>query len=219
MNLFGVKTTTLIANAEVYTTMRENATFLLELCSSSSSSSSSASSSSGGSLPASSMPGQKRSPQQMPMPVVIEHHHHQQQQHVVGMPDLNLSSKPSTSRADSARSSRVCRLSGKFTPFRKSFVGVPPSTPDNVWLAPDSFACLECLGTAAHEDLPYEMFGLGATANENGYDRVSNVCFLSLSLSTPLFPSLSLCVAWVLIYNIYIFLNNINSRVDVVIII
>lgn len=194
MNLFGVKTTTLIANAEVYTTMRENATFLLELCSSSSSSSSS----SGGSLAASTLPGQKRSPQQMPMPVVIEHHHNQQQQHVVGMPDLNLSSKPSTSRADSARSSRVCRLSGKFTPFRKSFVGVPPSTPDNVWLAPDSFACLECLGTAAHEDLPYEMFGLGATANENGYDRVSNFCYLSLYL---LLSSLFLPfgVAWVLI--------------------
>lgn len=189
MNLFGVKTTTLIANAEVYTTMRENATFLLELCSSSSSSSASSSSSG-----ASTLPGQKRSPQQMPMPVVIEHHHHQQQQlqqqHVVGMPDLNLSSKPSTSRADSARSSRVCRLSGKFTPFRKSFVGGPPSTPDNVWLAPDSFACLECLGTAAHEDLPYEMFGLGATANENGYDRVSNLCCLSLSISCFL-PSLS----------------------------
>lgn len=155
--------------------MRENATFLLELCSSSSSSSASSSSS----LPASSALGQKRSPQQqlsMTMPVVIEHHHHQQ--HVVGMPDLNLSSKPSTSRADSARNSRVCRLSGKFTPFRKSFVGVPPATPDNVWLAPDSFACLECLGTAGNEDLPYEMFGLGATANENGYDRVSRVCFV-----------------------------------------
>ncbi|XP_068159965.1 LOW QUALITY PROTEIN: E3 ubiquitin-protein ligase highwire [Drosophila tropicalis] len=175
MNLFGVKTTTLIANSEVYTTMRENATFLLELCSSSASMSTT--------VPALS----KRSPQQqqqqqqqqmaMPMPIVIEHQH-------LGMGDL--SSKPSTSRADSARSSRIGmgvgiasgRLSGKFSaPFRKSFVGVPPSTPDNVWLAPDSFACLECLGTAGHEDLPYEMFGMGsaggggAGGNDNGYER------------------------------------------------
>lgn len=162
MNLFGVKTTTLIANSEVYTTMRENATFLLELCSSSSSSSSS-STVLGGS--------QKRSPQQQQqtqqsMPVVVEHQH-------LGMSDLNLSSKPSTSRADSARNSRIGRLSGKFTPFRKSFVGVAPATPDNVWPAPESFACLECLGTGLHEDLPYEMFGLGGNANENGYDRVS----------------------------------------------
>lgn len=166
MNLFGVKTTTLIANSEVYTTMRENATFLLELCSSGSTCPNLQTTGNSGS--------QKRSPQQqisMAMPVVIEHQH-QHQHH--GMPDLSLSNKPSTSRADSARSSRIgARLSGKFTPFRKSFVGVPPAIPDNVWLAPDSFACLECLGTAAHEDLPYEMFGLGNAANENGFDRVS----------------------------------------------
>ncbi|XP_039231733.1 E3 ubiquitin-protein ligase highwire isoform X2 [Drosophila yakuba] len=158
LNLFGVKSTTLIANAEVYTTMRENATFLLELCSSSSSAAGGA-----GSLAANSS-SSKRSPQQMSvvaMPVVIEHQ--------LGNSDL----KPSTSRC-----SRITRLSGsKFGPgvgsgaFRKSFVGGPPVAPENVWLAPESFACLECLGTAGHEDLPYEMFGLGPNSNDNGYDR------------------------------------------------
>ncbi|XP_043660407.1 E3 ubiquitin-protein ligase highwire [Drosophila teissieri] len=158
LNLFGVKSTTLIANAEVYTTMRENATFLLELCSSSSSAAGGA-----GSLAANSA-SSKRSPQQMSvvaMPVVIEHQ--------LGNSDL----KPSTSRC-----SRIARLSGsKFGPgvgsgaFRKSFVGGPPVAPENVWLAPESFACLECLGTAGHEDLPYEMFGLGPNSNDNGYDR------------------------------------------------
>ncbi|XP_030378381.1 E3 ubiquitin-protein ligase highwire [Scaptodrosophila lebanonensis] len=161
LNLFGVKTTTLIANSEVYTTMRENATFLLELCSSVSS------------LPsAPPAADSKRSPKQpMPMPVVIEHQH-------FTVADLN---KPSTSRADSTRNSRIgnaLRMSGKFgggvsgTPFRKSFTGTSATvmgSPDNMWLAPDSFACLECLGTTAHEDLPYEMFGL--SANEQGYDR------------------------------------------------
>lgn len=165
LNLFGVKSTTLIANAEVYTTMRENATFLLELCSSSSSAAASAAASGAGSNP-------KRSPQQMSMvamPVVIEH---QQQQ-----ADL----KPSTSRC-----SRMARLSGgprvASGAFRKSFVGGPPATPENVWLAPESFACLECLGSAGHEDLPYEMFGLGPQDN-NGYDRVSregSPCLLPL---------------------------------------
>lgn len=140
--------------------MRENATFLLELCSSSSSASGAA-----GSLAATSS-SSKRSPQQMSvvaMPVVIEHQ--------LGNSDL----KPSTSRC-----SRMARLSGsKFCPgvgsgaFRKSFVGGPPTAPENVWLAPESFACLECLGTAGHEDLPYEMFGLGPSSNDNGYDRVS----------------------------------------------
>ncbi|XP_020804911.1 E3 ubiquitin-protein ligase highwire isoform X2 [Drosophila serrata] len=163
LNLFGVKSTTLIANAEVYTTMRENATFLLELCSSSSS----ASAASGAGI-AGNNSNSKRSPQQMSMvamPVVIEH---QQQQH-------NSDLKPSTSRC-----SRMARLSGpKYGPsaiiggaFRKSFVGgPPPATPENVWLAPESFACLECLGTAGHEDLPYEMFGLGPGNDNNGYDR------------------------------------------------
>ncbi|XP_070133334.1 E3 ubiquitin-protein ligase highwire [Drosophila bipectinata] len=163
LNLFGVKSTTLIANAEVYTTMRENATFLLELCSSSSSAT--VTGSGAGIGPASvTGSGSKRSPQQMSagMPVVIEHHHSQ-----LGNSDL----KPSTSRC-----SRMARLSGsKFCPvggaFRKSFVGAPPATPENVWLAPESFACLECLGTAGHEDLPYEMFGLGPNSNDNGYDR------------------------------------------------
>ncbi|KMZ09796.1 uncharacterized protein Dsimw501_GD15825 [Drosophila simulans] len=158
LNLFGVKSTTLIANAEVYTTMRENATFLLELCSSSSSASGAA-----GSLAATSS-SSKRSPQQMSvvaMPVVIEHQ--------LGNSDL----KPSTSRC----SRMALLLSGsKFCPgvgsgaFRKSFVGGPPAAPENVWLAPESFACLECLGTAGHEDLPYEDVNC-PNSNDNGYDR------------------------------------------------
>ncbi|EDX16225.1 GD15284 [Drosophila simulans] len=70
LNMFGVKSTTLIANDEVYTTMRENATFMLEVGSSYSSASGAA-----GSLAATSS-SSKRSPQQkseVAMSEVMEH--------------------------------------------------------------------------------------------------------------------------------------------------
>ncbi|XP_054087808.1 E3 ubiquitin-protein ligase highwire isoform X1 [Zeugodacus cucurbitae] len=161
LNLFGVKTTTLIANSEIYTTMRENATFLLELSSSASTLNAPGSNTAvTATNPLNMISSSKRSPQQMP--VVVEHQH-------FNMPDLN---KPSTSRGDSARNSRISlRMSGKFgssTPYRKSFVGSSVS-PEHIWLAPETFACLESLGVANNEDLPYEMFGLNAT--ENGFDR------------------------------------------------
>lgn len=53
--------------------------------------------------------------------------------------------------------------------FRKSFGG--SVSPEQPWLAPETFACLETFGPANKEDLPYEIFGMGA--NENGFDRVS----------------------------------------------
>ncbi|XP_067640218.1 E3 ubiquitin-protein ligase highwire isoform X3 [Eurosta solidaginis] len=162
LNLFGVKTTTLIANSEIYTTMRENATFLLELSSSSTLNATGTNSVTAASCanPLNMGSSSKRSPQQMP--VVIEHQH-------FNMPDSN---KPSTSRGDSARNSRIgMRMSGKFgssTPYRRSFVGGSIS-PEHIWLAPEAFACLESLGVANNDDLPYEMFGLNAT--ESGFDR------------------------------------------------
>ncbi|XP_017493583.1 PREDICTED: E3 ubiquitin-protein ligase highwire-like, partial [Rhagoletis zephyria] len=160
MNLFGVKTTTLIANSEIYTTMRENATFLLELSSSASTLNATGNSGAAGMNSLNLGASNKRSPQQMP--VVVEHQH-------FNMTDLN---KPSTSRGDSARNSRIgLRMSGKFgssTPYRKSFVGSSAS-PEHIWLAPETFACLESLGVTNNEDLPYEMFGLNTT--ENGFDR------------------------------------------------
>lgn len=114
LNLFGVKTTTLIANSEIYTTMRENATFLLELSSSASTLNAPGSSNTAaGTNPLNIISSSKRSPQQMP--VVVEHQH-------FNMPDLN---KPSTSRGDSARNSRIgLRMSGKFGskyPMKKVF--------------------------------------------------------------------------------------------------
>ncbi|XP_037938854.1 E3 ubiquitin-protein ligase highwire [Teleopsis dalmanni] len=157
INIFGVKSTTLIANSEVYTTMRENATFLLELSSSAASLPNSLAASGPNNLLSSSS---KRSPQQMP--VVIEHQH-------FNMCDLN---KPSTSRGDSARNNRVSlRMGAKFsnsTPFRKSFIGAATS-PDQAWLPPETFACLESLAAVNNEDLPYEMFGVNTT--EGAFDR------------------------------------------------
>lgn len=94
MNMFGVKTSTLIANSEVYTTMKENATFLLELCSS-------VTPASAANNAVAQNLSSKRSPQQMP--VVMEHSN-------FNVADFN---KPSTSRGD--RNSRVSlRMSGKF---------------------------------------------------------------------------------------------------------
>ena len=55
--------------------------------------------------------------------------------------------------------------------FRKSFGG--SCSPEQPWLAPETFACLETFGPANKEDLPYEIFGLGA--NESGFDRVGYI--------------------------------------------
>ncbi|XP_023291814.2 E3 ubiquitin-protein ligase highwire [Lucilia cuprina] len=155
LNLFGIKTTTLIANSEIYTTMRENATFLLEL----SSNISNLPTDSGHTAAGHATSNSKRSPQQMP--VVVEHQH-------FNMSEMN---KPSTSRADTQRHSRVgLRITNKFggnVIYRKSFGG--SVSPEQPWLAPETFACLETFGPANKEDLPYEIFGMGA--NENGFDR------------------------------------------------
>lgn len=98
MNLFGIKTTTLIANSEIYTTMRENATFLLELSSNITSLPSDT-----GQIQHSLNLTTKRSPQQMP--VVVEHQH-------FNMSEMN---KPSTSRGETHRHSRQgLRISSRF---------------------------------------------------------------------------------------------------------
>ncbi|KAL9885814.1 MYC binding protein highwire isoform 2-T2 [Glossina fuscipes fuscipes] len=153
LNLFGIKTTTLIANSEIYTTMRQNATFLLELSSNVTNLPTDRTLPLGGTTT-------KRSPQQMP--VVVEHQH-------FSIADMN---RPSTSRGESVRHNRVgLKINGKSSGnslFRKSFTGGPFS-PEQPWLAPETFACLETFGAGNKEDLPYEIFGLGA--NETGLDR------------------------------------------------
>lgn len=68
---------------------------------------------------------------------------------------------------------RLCSYMNNFlgnSQFRKSFAGGPVS-PEQPWLAPETFACLETFGAGNKEDLPYEIFGLGA--NETGLDRVA----------------------------------------------
>ncbi|XP_055913946.1 E3 ubiquitin-protein ligase highwire isoform X3 [Eupeodes corollae] len=161
MNIFGVKTTTLLANSEIYTTMKENAIFLLEL------------STNNTNIPPTA--ASKRSPQQMP--VVAEHQ-------LNTLSDLNL--KPSTSRGDSTpnfnfnRHSRVgLRITGKIfgqsTPNRKSYTGC--ISPDFIWMAPETFACLESLGATVGDDLPYEIFGANAA---DCYERpLSEISFES----------------------------------------
>lgn len=54
--------------------------------------------------------------------------------------------------------------------LRKSFTGGSCS-PEQPWLAPETFACLETFGPANKDDMPYEIFGMGP--NESGFDRVS----------------------------------------------
>lgn len=99
LNLFGIRTTTLIANSEIYTTMRENATFLLELSSNLTNLPTESQQNVGGAASTTT----KRSPQQMP--VVVEHQH-------FNMSEMN---KPSTSRADTQRHSRVgLKITNKF---------------------------------------------------------------------------------------------------------
>lgn len=156
-NLFGVPCN-MILNSEVYSMMKENSMFLLELSSTGS---------------AGMMNNQKRSPQQMP--VVTETQLHQIAS------DLN---KPSTSRGDnnsSARNSKImlaynCRDSVKgptsSTPNRRSDI---PSciSPELIWQAPDTFSCLESLGASMTNDTPYTIFGLNST--DNGFERVSSL--------------------------------------------
>lgn len=96
---------------------------------------------------------QKRSPFQMP--VVNENQ--------IIQSDLN---RPSTSRNEWLPSNRFSMRS--FKSFsRKSEI----LSPDQMWLASDTFACLDALGVSvAKETAPYDMFSY---AGENGYDRVS----------------------------------------------
>ncbi|XP_011290756.1 E3 ubiquitin-protein ligase highwire [Musca domestica] len=159
LNLFGIKTTTLIANSDIYNTMRENATFLLELSSNITNLPTDSSNAATSGLGIS-----KRSPQQMP--VVVEHQHF----------NISEMNKPSTSRGDAAqqqRHSRVgLRITNKFggnVLLRKSFTGGSCS-PEHPWLAPETFACLETFGSANKDDLPYEIFGMGPN-DGGGFDR------------------------------------------------
>lgn len=159
-NLFSLHCN-MILNSEVYSMMKENSLFLLEL----------SSTGSGGIL------NQKRSPQQMP--VVTETQLHQIAS------DLN---KPSTSRGDnnsSARNSKVmlayncsrdaancAKGPASSTPYRRSDI---PScvSPELLWQAPDTFSCLESLGASATNETPYTIFGLNST--DNGFERVKRL--------------------------------------------
>lgn len=137
-------------NSDIYTTMRENAMFLLELCSSG---------------PGDVMNAQKRSP--LTMSVVNERHDQETQ-------DPN---KPSTSRAEavihSNRSSKYIQPSGlhgkdipKSTPYKK-YDGISCHSPELVWQIPEDFSCLESLGASIANDAPYDML----TFADNSFDR------------------------------------------------
>lgn len=156
-NLFGLKTS-LIINSEIYTMMKDNALFLLEL----------SSTNTGTGINNT----QKKSPQQMP--VVSE-------THVI---DLN---RPSTSRNSreirysmgggrpfSSSSSRGVFPNGNMpsssTPNRRGLNFMGSMSPDLIWPASEAFACLDSLGVSVPNELPYEIFGFG---DNNGFDRVS----------------------------------------------
>lgn len=134
-------------NSDIYTTMRENAMFLLELCSSG---------------PAEVMSNQKRSP--LTMSVVNEQQHEPQ--------DPN---KPSTSRIDaiihSNRSSKYIQSvpgstgRDKMPQTHKKYDGIP--SPELVWQIPEDFSCLESLGASMTNEAPYDML----TFADNSYDR------------------------------------------------
>ncbi|XP_055389767.1 E3 ubiquitin-protein ligase highwire-like [Condylostylus longicornis] len=147
------------ANSEIYSMMKENAMFLLELSSSTSQNSNPL------------VTQQKRSPGQMP--VVAEGQ-------INIFADIN---KPSTSRGGetSHRNSRIGLKmnSNKFNPFsstpsRKSFPNC--NSPDSMWLAPEVFSCLESLGASMADDMPYEIFGINS--GDNLFERpLSEISF------------------------------------------
>lgn len=157
-SLFGLKSDCVI-NSEIYTMLKDNSLFLLEL----------SSTGTGGILS-----NQKRSPYQQ-MPVVSE-----TQLHQIAC-DLN---KPSTSRGD-ANGSFVNRNSkigaAAFNCSRDSYKGGPTSStpynrrseipvctsPELIWQAPDTFSCLESLGASMTNDSPYACFGFNFTDNRS----------------------------------------------------
>lgn len=73
--------------------------------------------------------------------------------------------------------------------LRKSFTGGSCS-PEQPWLAPETFACLETFGPANKDDMPYEIFGMGP--NESGFDRVS---FLSMPDVFDIYSTFSIYLA------------------------
>lgn len=165
--LFGLKSDCVI-NSEIYTMLKDNSLFLLEL----------SSTGTGGILT-----NQKRSPYQQ-MPVVSETQLHQIAN------DLN---KPSTSRAGDGNGSSYGNRNSKIG-SRDSFKGVPPPTtastpynrrseipactsPELLWQAPDTFSCLESLGASMTNDSPYACFGLNFADNRS--ERV-NISFSHL---------------------------------------
>lgn len=152
--LFGLKSDCVI-NSEIYTMLKDNSLFLLEL----------SSTGTGGILT-----NQKRSPYQQ-MPVVSETQLHQIAS------DLN---KPSTSRGDvnGSYANRNSKIGS-----RDSFKGPAPGTastpynrrseipactsPELLWQAPDTFSCLESLGASMTNDSPYACFGFNFADNRS----------------------------------------------------
>lgn len=132
-NLFGLKTS-FIMNSEIYTMMKENALFLLELSSTSSGNLSS---------------NQKKSPQQMSMVAESQI-----------LSDLN---RPGTSQECNSEYKKRVGMKmptiSSSTPYRRNSI-VNISTPDLIWPAPEIFSCLETLGGSFTNELPYEILGV-----------------------------------------------------------
>ncbi|XP_055684525.1 E3 ubiquitin-protein ligase highwire isoform X1 [Lutzomyia longipalpis] len=165
-SLFGLKTS-LIVNSDIYTMMKENALFLLEL-----------SSNGIGSVTA----DQKRSPQQIPIMTEDQVNQLTSDMH-----------KPSTSRGDAGRESlnqkMLNRLSGiRISPKDGRAVasqsrgghGMPGClSPELLWPAPEMFSCLESLGASLTEEILYNMFEYNS--GDNGFDRpLSEMSFDSI---------------------------------------
>lgn len=158
-SLFGIQPN-LIVNSEVYTMMKENSLFLLELSSTG---------------PGGILSSQKRSPLQMP--VVTETQLHQIAS------DLN---KPSTSRGGvehntsfnkpnksglafaGSNTNNKAHFNAAATPYRRSEV---MASPELLWQVPETFACLDSLGVSITNNTAYTIFDINST--ENGFERVS----------------------------------------------
>lgn len=155
-SLFGIKSN-LIVNSEVYTMMKENSMFLLELSSTG---------------PSSIMGNQKRSPQQMP--VLSE----TQLQQIAS--DLN---KPGTSRGGlsndiNSATNRNSKIGSTYNNGKGAFFSSGPSrrsempaciSPELLWQAPETFSCLESLGVPTSQDAPYTIFDMNSM--EPGFER------------------------------------------------
>jgi len=161
-NLINTKAN-LVLNAEIYSMMKENAMFLLEL------------SSTNGNLNG----NQKRSPQQMPIvsetPVRNDNNRpstsrdtNTSRNSVVGCSNQQSKSKFNNKVLNDVNNDNIGGRSINTTPVRKNSTLPTCISPELLWQTPDGFSCLKYLGASITNDLPYEIFGL----TDNNYDRV-----------------------------------------------